>query len=204
MQECPNKAAANQKPDISLVAPDFILSVAEVLTSGRGEHGARQWEDGMAWSLAYNSLMRHMLAWAGGEDKDPKSGMSHLAHAACRIMMLVAYENRGLGVDDRVYPKKCGEETIIDWCIENNLHGPMVYSKNATVAPSVYFKLPTDLKVGDKLLRDDGRDFLILRSRKSPIVGACYTIADPHDNEDFILVYANAPLDSSIVGYIRS
>lgn len=46
-------------------------------------------------------MMRHMWAWWGGQDKDPETGFSHLAHAACCIAFLMAYERRGIWTDDR-------------------------------------------------------------------------------------------------------
>lgn len=63
--------------------------------------GARNWEAGMDWSRVFSALQRHTWAWWGGEDKDPETGFSHLEHAACCIMFLNAYEQRGIGKDDR-------------------------------------------------------------------------------------------------------
>lgn len=55
----------------------------------------------MAWSRVYAAALRHLLAWWGGEDEDPETELSHLAHAACCVVFLVAYQGRGVGVDDR-------------------------------------------------------------------------------------------------------
>jgi hypothetical protein len=46
-------------------------------------------------------MMRHMWAWWRGEEKDPETGMSHLWHAACCVMFLIAYEARRAGTDNR-------------------------------------------------------------------------------------------------------
>lgn len=48
------------------------------------------------------ALMRHVLAWAAGENLDPESGVHHLAHAAANCFMLMALQERNLGVDDRL------------------------------------------------------------------------------------------------------
>jgi len=45
--------------------------------------------------------MRHMWDWWRGEDYDGETGISHLAHAACRLMFLMTYQDRGRGTDDR-------------------------------------------------------------------------------------------------------
>jgi hypothetical protein len=55
----------------------------------------------MAWSRPFDALMRHMTAWWEGEATDPETGFSHLAHAACCVCYLLAYEIRGIGQHDR-------------------------------------------------------------------------------------------------------
>mgnify|MGYP000957934659 CR=1 FL=1 len=63
--------------------------------------GERNWELGMSWSRPFAALMRHMWAWWRGEAADPETGMSHLHHACCCLMFLVAFESRHAGQDDR-------------------------------------------------------------------------------------------------------
>jgi hypothetical protein len=89
------------KPRMDLVPPEVISAVAHVLTFGAEKYGQRNWEQGMAWGRPYAALMRHMLSWWEGENTDPETGMSHLWHAACCIAFLTAFEQRGVGTDDR-------------------------------------------------------------------------------------------------------
>jgi hypothetical protein len=56
---------------------------------------------GYDWSLSFNALQRHMLAFWSGEDRDPDSGLPHPVHAAWHALTLTAYYLRGLGTDDR-------------------------------------------------------------------------------------------------------
>jgi len=63
--------------------------------------GERNWERGMGWGRVFGAAMRHLWAWWAGEDKDPETGLSHLAHALCCVMFLATYERRGVGHDDR-------------------------------------------------------------------------------------------------------
>jgi hypothetical protein len=63
--------------------------------------GDRNWEKGMAYSRLYAATMRHMTAWWEGETADPETGFSHLSHAGCCVLFLMAYELRGIGSDDR-------------------------------------------------------------------------------------------------------
>jgi len=63
--------------------------------------GERNWERGMAWSRPFSALMRHVWAWWRGQETDPETGYSHLAHAGCCVLFLLAYQLRRVGSDDR-------------------------------------------------------------------------------------------------------
>lgn len=89
------------KPPHHLIAPEIQDALAQVLAFGARKYAPRNWEKGMAWSRPFSALMRHMWAWWRGEHSDPETGMSHLWHAACCLMFLVAYEQRKAGRDDR-------------------------------------------------------------------------------------------------------
>ena len=84
-----------------LIAPEMPDALAQVLAFGAAKYAARNWEKGMDWSRPFSALMRHMWAWWRGEKADPETGFSHLWHAACCVMFLVAYEARATGTDDR-------------------------------------------------------------------------------------------------------
>ena len=87
-----------------LLPDDALTLVAEVLTQGAAEYGDRNWEEGISASRLEAAARRHMTRWKLGQDNDPKSGMSHLVHAACDLLMMVALESRGqAGFDDRKY-----------------------------------------------------------------------------------------------------
>lgn len=89
------------KPRMDLVPPEAVEALAHVLTYGAAKYSERNWELGMKWGRPYAALFRHMLAWWGGENKDPETGMSHLWHAMCCVAFLIAFEERGAGTDDR-------------------------------------------------------------------------------------------------------
>lgn len=80
---------------------DALRGISKVLAFGANKYAARNWEQGMAWSRCYSALMRHMTAWWEGEKADPETGYSHLWHAGCCILFLIAFEIRGKGEDDR-------------------------------------------------------------------------------------------------------
>ena len=89
------------KAAYDLIAPELLDSVGEVLAYGAEKYGRRNWEKGMSWTRPFNAMMRHMWAWLRGERDDPESGLSHLGHAACCLMFLMAFEKREVGTDDR-------------------------------------------------------------------------------------------------------
>ena len=84
-----------------LMPPDALNQIAQVLEFGANKYGDRNWERGMNWSRPFSALMRHMWAWWRGEDRDPETGLSHLAHAGCCILFLLTYQGHATGKDDR-------------------------------------------------------------------------------------------------------
>jgi hypothetical protein len=89
------------KPRYDLIPPELLEETAIVLTYGAVKYSERNWEKGMAWHRPFGALMRHMWSWWRGENVDPETGFSHLAHAACCIAFLITYERRSIGKDDR-------------------------------------------------------------------------------------------------------
>lgn len=89
------------KPRMDLLPPELLTEVAKILTFGAEKYSARNWEKGMEWGRVYGAALRHMNKWWAGQDKDDETGESHLAHAACCLAFLIAYENRNIGDDNR-------------------------------------------------------------------------------------------------------
>ncbi len=89
-----------------LLPVDAVRAVVKVLAFGAAKYAPRNWEAGLAWSRCYAAALRHLTAWWEGECADPETGMSHLWHAGCCVMFLIAFELRGTGSDDR--PKGAG------------------------------------------------------------------------------------------------
>lgn len=91
----------SEKPDMSLLSTISLIKMAEVMTFGKKKYSANNWRGGFAWTRALAACLRHVLAFMNGEDKDPESGFSHLAHAACCIMFLLEFEDTKPELDDR-------------------------------------------------------------------------------------------------------
>jgi Domain of unknown function (DUF5664) len=86
---------------MDLIPPELLTAVASILQYGAQKYEPRNWEKGMSWGRVFAALMRHMWAWWSGQNYDPETRRSHLWHAACCIAFLIAYEQRGVGTDDR-------------------------------------------------------------------------------------------------------
>ena len=89
------------KPRWDLLPFDALDDVAAVLEFGARKYADRNWEKGMAWGRLLGAACRHLSAWARGTYLDSESGLPHLAHAACCVLMLGALAKRGVGTDTR-------------------------------------------------------------------------------------------------------
>lgn len=93
------------KTDWSLMPFEAVEEINKVLEFGARKYAAHNWQrgDGFKYSRVVNSLLRHVFAWMRGEDRDPESGFSHLAHAGCNIIFLLYYERykSKYNLDDR-------------------------------------------------------------------------------------------------------
>jgi hypothetical protein len=94
------------KPPINLLSREALEQTAKVMAFGKEKYDAHNWRKGFAWSRPLSAAMRHIMAFNDGENKDPESGLSHLAHAACCIMFLLEFEKTHQELDDRFKPTK--------------------------------------------------------------------------------------------------
>ena len=74
------------------------------LLEGALKYGRGNWrEAGVRASIYKDALERHVSAWFEGEEKDPDSGLPHLAHALACLAIIVDAQMCGKLVDDRQY-----------------------------------------------------------------------------------------------------
>jgi len=92
------------KLPLHLLSTEAMNQTAAVLAFGAQKYAAHNWRKGFAWSRPLSAAMRHITAFNAGEDKDPESGLPHLAHAACCIMFLLEFEKTHPHLDDRYKP----------------------------------------------------------------------------------------------------
>ena len=90
-----------EKVRLELLSPIAINEIAKVLTFGANKYSPNNWRKGFVWSRLLGAALRHILAFMSGQDKDPETGLSHLAHAGCCIMFLLEHEVMHKELDDR-------------------------------------------------------------------------------------------------------
>lgn len=89
------------KPRVELLPSVPLLMIADVLGFGAQKYAAHNWRGGVDQSRLIGAAMRHLLAYNDGEDTDPESGLSHLAHLGCCVLFLLEHQAKGIGQDDR-------------------------------------------------------------------------------------------------------
>lgn len=90
-----------EKNRLDLLPTEALEEIAKVLTFGAKKYADYNWTKGFVWSRLLGATLRHLFAFMRGEDKDPESGISHLAHAGCCILFLLYHEKHHTDLDDR-------------------------------------------------------------------------------------------------------
>ena len=83
----------SEKPRMDLLPPKAIFEVAKVLGFGAEKYGPENWRllDNLQGRYTAGAL-RHIFAHMDGEELDPESGTSHLAHALCCLLFKLEIE----------------------------------------------------------------------------------------------------------------
>jgi hypothetical protein len=102
-----------EKPRPDLLPPIALEGAAQVMAYGARKYSPHNWRGGLAGSRLIGAALRHLYAWLRGEDLDPESGLPHLDHALCSLMMLRDTLALRPDLDDRgtvsLNPGKSGE-----------------------------------------------------------------------------------------------
>ncbi len=89
------------KSRMDLYPRQALLEIGDVLAFGAAKYEQHNWRKGIQYSRLVAAALRHLTAWNEGEDKDPESGLSHLAHAGCCIAFLIEMQASRPDLDDR-------------------------------------------------------------------------------------------------------
>ena len=106
----PKSAFGMTKPSISLVPPVAIIQEAAVFGLGARKYGPYNWRETSVSARIYvDAALRHVQAWQDGQNNDPESGHSHLAHARACLGIILDAEATGKLIDDRPLPGAAAE-----------------------------------------------------------------------------------------------
>lgn len=90
-----------EKPRMELLPTAPLVMISEILTFGSKKYASHNWRGGFDYSRLIGAAFRHLTAFNDGEDLDPESGKSHMAHLGCCNMFLLEQIAKGTGNDDR-------------------------------------------------------------------------------------------------------
>jgi hypothetical protein len=97
----------SSKPRLGLLPWTSLTEIAKVLTFGADKYEKYNWRKGFTYERVMGATLRHLAAFSEGEDNDPETGLSHLAHAGCNVLFLLHFVITNTGTDDR--PNTKGE-----------------------------------------------------------------------------------------------
>jgi hypothetical protein len=96
------RATRDEKSPLDLLEHAADLEVARALQTGAVKYGKKNYRTIPIFASTYGAaLRRHVGAWLSGEDLDPESGLSHLAHVGANLHVLYGAIESGTFVDDR-------------------------------------------------------------------------------------------------------
>jgi len=115
------------KPSLARIPSRAAFEVGRVFKHGADKYDEtdklhdNNWREGMNWSRLMDAALRHIYAFKQGEDIDRDSGLSHLAHAVCSLMMLEEYRSIFPQGDDRdhTWRRETGFVLDIDGVLAN-------------------------------------------------------------------------------------
>jgi hypothetical protein len=98
----PKGAAGALKTPLHLIPPVAAAAAARVHALGAKKYGLWNFRLNQVCTTTYiAAIKRHLDAFLDGEDLDPESGESHIAHIIASGNILIDAANHGTLVDDR-------------------------------------------------------------------------------------------------------
>lgn len=96
------KKLDSDKPRFSLIPQGTLQPVIRVLEFGAKKYSENNWRNvENARTRYFDAAHRHLDAWWNGQQVDSETNESHLAHAICCLMFLLAMES------DKKRPEIC-------------------------------------------------------------------------------------------------
>lgn len=101
----PKDAVGVKKVSFGALSAPVMAEASVVAMLGATKYGRHNWRlTSVSASIYYDAAMRHLVKWFEGEETDPESGVSHLAHVICGLAIVRDAQMRGRMIDDRPPP----------------------------------------------------------------------------------------------------
>lgn len=78
----------------SLIPFEELKDVVKVLMLGAKKYNPDNWKKCDDVKRYKDALMRHVISYVSGDERDEESGLSHLAHAICNCLFLMWFDNQ--------------------------------------------------------------------------------------------------------------
>lgn len=109
-KENPKARYGRSKPQLGLLPAAALIEMAGAMELGAAKYGASNWRDDPVETMTYiHAALRHVLSFIDGEDIDPESGSSHLAHAMACLGIVIDAGRVSALIDNRPTKGRAGE-----------------------------------------------------------------------------------------------
>ena len=113
----------SEKPKMNLLPPKAIVEISKVLTFGAAKYDAENWRKLDDLQNRYTAgALRHIFAHMDGEQLDPETKLSHLAHAMCCLLFKLEIElENGKSKEEEPREADLTEHTARDQSTESDI-----------------------------------------------------------------------------------
>ena len=113
----------SEKPKMNLLPPKAIVEISKVLTFGAAKYDAENWRKLDDLQNRYTAgALRHIFAHMDGEELDPETNLSHLAHAMCCLLFKLEIElENGKSKEEEPRETDVTEHTARDQSFESDI-----------------------------------------------------------------------------------
>ena len=100
--ENPKDVAGSKKPPLHLIPAAAEITESLAMAVGAKKYGPFNWRwKKVKASIYIAAARRHLAQWFDGQDEDPETGVSHLAHARACLGILLDAMSLDQMIDDR-------------------------------------------------------------------------------------------------------
>ena len=112
----------SEKPKMNLLPPKAIVEISKVLTFGAAKYDAENWRKLDDLQNRYTAgALRHIFAHMDGEELDPETNLSHLAHAMCCLLFKLEIELEERTKETELREPNTTEHTACDQSFESDI-----------------------------------------------------------------------------------